>query len=181
MFYHRENLLQLERDLVSFLDVEELVKILGRTAIGGGNTQKLDFEYHSFVFAYRRSLDYLARGASALLKEEIKSFRDLPKLLRNHSNHEWVTRLIQIQETYAPKFGSFMTGDEGKSVRDQIAHYSHVPVGSLNVNVNGVFFAGGGENLDSNRKLADVLNDYIRLFRTVIAEVLDVMKHGMPK
>ena len=153
--------------------------MIGRSAIGGGNTQKLDFEYHSFVFAYRRSLDYLARGASALLKEEIKSFRDLPKLLRNHSKHDWVIKLIGIQATYAPKFGSFMTGDDGKSVRDQITHYSHVPAGSLNVNISGVFFAGGGENLDSNRQLADVLNNYVRLLRTVIAEMLEVMKQGL--
>lgn len=181
VLYHRENLLRLERDVLSFVDLDKLKELVGKSGFGGGNTQKLDFEYHGFVFAYRRGLDYLARGVAALLKEHFHSFRRLPTLLHNHSKHAWVCRLIDTHQQYSPKLETFLGTDDERSTRDKIAHYLHVPAGCLNANALGVFFAGGGESLDHSRKLGDVIDDYVRILRDLIRDFLSTMEEGLPK
>jgi hypothetical protein len=181
VLYHRENLLRMERDILSFIDRDTLATIVGKSAFGGGNTQKLDFEYHGFVFAYRRALDYLARGIAALLQQDFNSFRRLPDFLNEHVRHEWVTNLITIHAGYASKLDTFLGNRTDRSTRDKIAHYLSVPAGCLNVTADGIFFAGGGENLDASRTLASVTNEYDQLLRQVIGEVLPAIASGFPK
>lgn len=182
VFYHYENLLQIEREILSFRDIDRLIQLMGRWgAIGGGNTQKLDFEYHAFVFAYRRTLDYLSRGIAALVREECKSYKHLPASLQNHSNKPWVRRIIDMHSKYADRLETFVHAARGHSTRDRIAHYVHVPAGCLNVNAQGVFFAGGGENLQSTNRLGEVTGEYVHTLREVLTECLLSMADGMPK
>ena len=181
VLYHRENLLRMERDLISFLDLDRLVAAAGQSSFGGGNTQKLDFEYHGFVFAYRRALDYLARGIAALLHQNFNSFRRLPDLLAAHTKHAWVTQLIEVHSRYTPTLDTFLGNRTDRSTRDRIAHYTHVPAGCLNVNVQGVFFAGGGEELDPSRTLGVVIDGYVHTLRHLLADVLQTIADGHPK
>lgn len=182
VFYHYENLIRIERQLLAFRDIERLVDIMGNSStMAGGNTQKLDFEYHGFVFAYRRTLDYLARGVAALLHQDFKSFRRLPDFLENHTRHAWVYKLIEIHAAHTPNLDTFLGNRTDKSTRDQIAHYIHVPAGCLNVNVDGVYFVGGGEGLDRSNSLATVTNNYIQTLQQLLGEFLPAIASGFPK
>jgi hypothetical protein len=181
VYYHRDNLLRIERDILAFPRMQELMALVGNSAIGGGNTQKLDFEYHAFIFAYRRSLDYLARAIASLLKQEFHSFRELPVSLKAHAQHEWDQRIIDIHRKYAPRLGSFLSKSEEKSTRDLIAHYMHVPAGCLNVNATGIFLAGGGEKLSSENTLGSVIHSYVQTLEDIVKETFDAVKSGFPK
>ena len=56
VFYHCENMLRMEREVLSFRDIDLLIPLMGKSAMGGGNTQKLDFEYHAFIFLISKML-----------------------------------------------------------------------------------------------------------------------------
>lgn len=181
VFYHCENLAGMEREVLSFRDIELLIPLIGRSAIGGGNTQKLDFEYHAFIFAYRRTLDYLSRGIAALVKEDCKSYNKLAASLQNHAQKPWVRQITDMHSEYAPRLKTFVHASRGHSTRDRIAHHLHVPAGSLNVNAQGVFFAGGGEDLEPSTKLERVMDEYIQTLREVLTICFSAMAVGMPK
>lgn len=181
VFYHRDNLLQIEQQLLSFPELKQLIEAMGSVGMGGGNTQKLDFEYHGFVFAYRRTLDYLTQAATALLRNDLKSFRDIPKLVKSYPTNDLVKTLVTIHGKYAHQLGTFLSDGAAKSVRDRLAHYNHVAAGALNVNASGVFIAGGGENLERDRQLGVVLNAYVCTLGEVISEMLSGMMQAIPK
>jgi hypothetical protein len=82
---------------------------------------------------------------------------------------------------YASKFDTFLGNRTDRSTRDKIAHYLSVPAGCLNVTADGIFFVGGGENLDASRTLAGVTNEYDQLPRQLIGEVLPAIASGFPK
>jgi hypothetical protein len=181
VFYHRENLLRIERDILSFIYLDKLVKTMGKTLMGGGNTRKLDFEYHAFVFAYRRSLDFLSRGIASLLKEDLHSFRKLPLLRNNHPECPWLEEILEIHLEFAPQLKSFIGTEKDRSIRDKLAHYLNVPAGALNVNSNGVFFSGVGEKVDHSTRLKDVIDNYIKILVKIFTVSLEAMSKGLPK
>jgi hypothetical protein len=181
VLYHQENLLRLERDVLSFLDIDRLISIVGRAAIAGGNSQKLNFEYHAFVFAYRRALDYLAIAIASLLRQDFRSFRRLPTLLDRHVDKAWVCQALAIHSKYAPRLKTFLGSETEMSARDKIAHYLSVEAACVNVNAQGLFLAGGPEGLDHSTQLGVVIDEYVRILRDVIAESLTVMASGLPK
>lgn len=179
--YHRDNLLQFERELLAFPQLDDLKAALGHAGIGGGNTRKLDFEYHGFVFAYRRALDYLAQGVAAILKQHFRSFRRLPDLLQNHDVHGWTGELIKMHSDVAPRLRAFLGTETNRSTRDRIAHYEHVAAGVVNVNTSGLFLAGGGENLGLGGKLSTVIGNYIMELQHVLDATLKVLVIALPK
>lgn len=181
VFYHCENLTRIEREVLSFRDINLLIPLIDRSVIGGSNTQKLNFEYHAFIFAYRRTLDYLSRGIAALVKEECKSYNKLLASLQNHSDKPWVRQITDMHLKYATRLETFVHPARGHSTRDRIAHYLHVPAGCLNVSAKGIFFVGGGENLEHSNRLGDVINSYVLTLREVLAECFFSMVAAMPK
>jgi hypothetical protein len=181
VFYHSENLLRMEREVLSFHDRDTLTKLMGRSAFGGGNTQKLDFEYHAFIFAFRRTLDYLSRGIAALVREECKSYNKLPSALRNHATKPWISQILEMHTQHAPHLTTFVHQDRGYSTRDKIAHLLHVPAGSLNVNAQGLFFAGGGESLEPSNRLTEVIGLHLNTLRKILAQCFSSIAAGMPK
>jgi hypothetical protein len=180
VLYHQSNLSQLERNVLSFRQLSKLLERLDRTTIGGGKTQKLDFEYQAFVFAFRRSLDYFARGVACLLKQEFPSFRRLPVILERNRDRKWVQDLLIIHGKYVPLLGTFLSDETKRSTRDELAHYCHVPAGCLNVNAKGVCLFGGGEDLREEQRLVEVLNSYIEHLCGILTESFEAIERGYP-
>jgi hypothetical protein len=192
VFYHCENILRIEREVLSFHDIEILISLMSKSksTIGGGNTEKLNFEYHAFIFAYRRTLDYLSRGVvTALIKEECKSYNKLPNSLKNHSKKPWVQQIIDMHSQYASQLKAFVHPNRGYSTRDRITHFQHVPAGCLNVTEQGIFFVGGGENLNINEQgifvlgdpLRKVIDTYVFTLQDILTQCFSSMAAGMPK
>jgi hypothetical protein len=181
VYYHRDNMVRIENEILFFGKKTELLAFIGNGSIGIGNTQKLDFEYQAFVFAYRRSLDYLARAIASLLKQEFHSFRTLPKDLDPYGTQNWVRLLVAMHKKHLPRLYSFLSDGQTKSTRDLIAHYMHVPAGCLNVNAKGIFFMGGGERLSGSLTLGTVLQDNIETLEGILFEAFEAIKVGFPK
>ena len=181
VLYHYDNLRRMERDIVALYENEHLKTLAAQSFFGGGNTRKLDYEYHGFVFAFRRTLDYLARGIAALLHQDFNSFRRLPDFFKSHTKHAWIIRLIEVHSRYTPQLVTFLGNRIDRSTRDRIAHYTHVPAGCLNLNRYGVFFAGGGENLDNSQPLGIVIEGYIETLSKLLGDVFQCIAEGHPK
>jgi len=147
--YHANRLKDMERDIVDALSTIDFANAipLGST-VGVGGTDRMDFEYHAFIFAARRSLDYMTKGIAAYFRQTFHSFRNLPSTLQRFSNNPVAMSLVAAHAKVAPDVAFLLSDGSNKSVRDLIAHYRHVDVGALNLTHNGLFFAGGGENLN---------------------------------
>lgn len=142
-----------------------------------GNMRQLDFEYHAFVMAYRRCLDYLSWGFSTYFKQSQNSYNKFKKTLERAQPRSVAEALIAVYETHIEKF-SFVIGTErGQSLRDRIGHSEFVQAATINVGSNGHRFVGGGENLrisdpKDDRKFSEILNGKAHDLHKCISEFL---------
>lgn len=151
-----------------------------------GRMRQLDFEYHAFVLAYRRCLDYLAWGLSAYFNQRQNSYRKLAKTLISAHPIAVAQALKRVYDCHSKKF-EFVMGDErGKSIRDRIGHSEFVQAANINVGANGHRFVGGGEKLrfadpTDERALSEILkgrtldlheciSDFLDSFRSAVVE-----------
>ena len=143
--------------------------------------RQLDFEYHAFVIAYRRCLDYLAWGLSTYFKERQNSYRGFGKALASAHPRTVAAALKVVYDRHSQKF-EFVMGDErGKSLRDRISHNQFVQAATINVGTNGHRFVGGGENLrlsdpTDNRSLSEILNGRAADLHTCISDFLTTFR-----
>lgn len=147
--YHMTRLVQIESDVEAALSKIDFQSVIPTgSAVGVGGTNRMDYEYHAFVFAARRSLDYLTLGLAAYFRETFNSFRRLPKSIGQHRNEPVAVALLKVQARVAPRLGFLLSDGADKSIRDLIAHHRHVDVGTLNLTNKGLSFVGGGEKLN---------------------------------
>lgn len=144
--YHLGRLTQIETAVNAALSRHDFTKQLPPNSVASiGRMRQLDFEYHAFVIAYRRCLDYLAWGLSTYFKERQNSYRGFGKALASAHPRTVAAALKVVYDRHSQKF-EFVMGDErGKSLRDRISHNQFVQAATINVGTNGHRFVGGGE------------------------------------
>lgn len=160
--YHLSRIDEIESEVENYLGRQDLSKIPKGFFHAIGNTQKLDVEYHAFVFAYRRTLEYFAAGVAAYFKSECNSFKGLPSILeRPKAPIEITVPLQRLYNEHKPQFEFVLTHEDGhRSVRDTISHYEFVSAGVFNLTCEGFRLIGGAEKLalsDTPSRLRDVL------------------------
>jgi hypothetical protein len=190
--YHFGRLKQLEDAAREIMAKHDLSKhIPPNSAVGFGSMHKLDFEYHAYVLAYRRSLDYLAWGLSTYFKQKQSSFQRFGRLLAGAHPSDVAAAVKAVYDRHSPSFAFVMDEERGRSVRDRLTHREFVPAGNFNVTPYGFSLFGGGEKLGLGphngrspfeaRPLADVLEerraalhaclaDFLETFRTAVIE-----------
>lgn len=175
--YHASKLLELETAINSLLRSSELgTKMPKQSTMGIGGTRKMDIEYQAFILACRRCLDYLAVGLLAYFKGESNGFRKLPKSLPRKGKPSVVQAITDAHGRHLAKL-AFVLGEGKGSVRNRIAHYEAVPAGCFNVTADGVFLAGGGEDLrpsnDGWPTLHSAIQQRLQAIRECVDDVLD--------
>jgi hypothetical protein len=177
--YHLRRLKQIEasvNDVLSRYDFSNQFPSNSVAAIG--RMRQLDFEYHAFVLAYRRCLDYLAWGLSTYFKEKQNSYKKFAKTLASAHPRMVAQALKLVYDRHSQKF-EFVMGDErGKSLRDRIGHSEFVQAATINVGVNGHRFVGGGEKLrlsdpTDKRSLSEILEGRTRDLHECLSDFLD--------
>lgn len=186
--YHLSRVKQIEMSVNAVLsryDFADQIPINGVAAFG--RMRQLDFEYQSFVLAYRRCLDYLAWGLSTYFKAQQNSYRRLRKTLISASPTSVASALIAAYDRHSEKFKFVIGNERGKSTRDRISHYEFVQAATINVGIDGHRLVGGGEELKladpaDRRSLAEILttrlvdlhacvSDLLATFRTAVTEL----------
>ncbi len=194
--YHLGRLTQIESAVNAVLSRYDFTKELPPNSVAAiGRMRQLDFEYHSFVIACRRCLDYLAFGLSTYFQERQSSYKRFgEKTLVSAHPRSVATALKEVYDRHCQKF-EFVMGDErGRSLRDRIGHNEFVQAATINVDANGYRFVGGGENLrlsdpTDNRPLSEILNgraaglhtcisDFLTTFRTVVTGLSEDSGNG---
>ncbi|MCL4559313.1 MAG: hypothetical protein M1281_01705 [Chloroflexi bacterium] len=146
-YYHRDNLIEIEKQVLDELQNHNYKKALGNSTLGLGNTLRWDFEYQAFILAVRRCLDYLVRALAAFFKNDFHSYHRFSVFLKSQKPEIVAEKLCEVHSSYLAKF-SFVTSEgSNKSIRDRISHYEYVPVGTINLSSRGFLLAGGGEEL----------------------------------
>jgi hypothetical protein len=175
--YHFEKIVNIEKTVIETLDKRNYKEFLGDSAVAFGNSLALDFEFQSFVLAYRRCLDLLTRAMSSFFRQEFHSFRKLPKVFISYNPLSVATALIEVHEKYAKDF-KFVLSEEGeKSIRDLISHYKFVNAGAININKFGFKFAGINEQLfdrlEANDSFSTILDRKLNALGHCIKDMLD--------
>jgi hypothetical protein len=180
--YHLGRLTQIETAVNSVLSRYDFTKQLPPNSVAGiGRMRQLDFEYHAFVLACRRCLDYLAWGLSTYFKQQQNSYRKFGKALASAHPTPVAAALKAVYNRHSQKF-EFVMGDErGKSLRDRISHNEFVQAATINVGIAGHRFVGGGENLrlsdpTDNRSLSEILNGRATDLHTCISDFLTTFR-----
>ena len=181
VLYHFRRLSDLEAEVMERISKRNYREALGNGSVGIGNTVIWDFEYQAFVMAYRRCLDYLTRGLATFFKHEFHSFRDLPKKMENLKPQNVATALVGVHARHSRNFSFVITAGNTKSVRDQIAHYHPVSVGTINLSRHGFILFGGAEDLSASNehnhdkaRLTEALVQRVRMLKDCIDEMLTV-------
>ncbi|HEV3428276.1 MAG TPA: hypothetical protein VG320_10400, partial [Paraburkholderia sp.] len=130
-------------------------------------------------------LEYFAGAIAAYFKSDCNSFKEMPKAI---SRPKTPTKLYeQLNQLHASGLESFAfvlsAGNNGRSIRDEIAHYSFVSAGCVNLSARGFVLAGGGEGLEpfsglsltealKSRvdQLSGFLNESLRIFTDTLRE-----------
>ena len=138
--YHRDNIERIELELVrrlrnAFPD--------GSWPEGGSASLSLpviDHEYIAYLFAARRTLDYLAQAVSVLFGRHAHSIKNLASDLEYGTPGQLSSQAAVVSAEVLTRFPELLTGPGApKSERDQAAHFSPVKPASLTV----IFFPGG--------------------------------------
>jgi hypothetical protein len=160
--YHAQNICQLESAVVTTASQLYQGTLQPGTALGGGNIRRIEFEYHAFVFAYRRSWEYLGRAVGFFFKQNIRSVKDFQSESaaqrirtspRGKELPDVADKVVRLIQTLLKEDAGSFSSEHKRSVRDRLAHYEHVSAGTLNVTNTGeglrVALFGGGEELRS--------------------------------
>ncbi len=174
--YHFGNIKAIESAVHSVLQDRDLSTIPPNQTVAVGNTQKLEFEYHAYVFAYRRTLEYLSRAMAGYLKCDCSSFNRFSKVLTAKRSSNVATRLQVVCDEFDEQFAFVVSdGNEGVSVRDRISHYEFTSAGSYNLTRDGFRLIGGGEVLHLIGKagtLSEALEERLRVLDAFLSKML---------
>ncbi len=194
--YHLGRLTQIESAVNAVLSRYDFTRELPTNSVAAiGRMRQLDFEYHSFVIACRRCLDYLAFGLSTYFQERQSSYKRFgEKTLVSAHPRIVAAALKEVYDRHCQKFDFVMGDERGRSLRDRIGHNEFVQAATINVDANGHRFVGGGENLrlsnpTDNRSLSEILkgrtaglhtciSDFLTTFRTVVTELSENPGNG---
>lgn len=182
VLYHFRRLSDLESEVMEKISKRNYLHALGdSTSVGIGNTLKWDFEYQAYVFAYRRCLDYMARGLAAFFKHSFNSFADLSGQLKKMKPQKAAVAnaLAEVHKKHRGNFAFVMSKGEKQSVRDKIAHYEWITAGTINLTPHGFVLVGGGEALSFTGNqppplLTEVLASRTRMLKACVDEMLTV-------
>jgi hypothetical protein len=175
---------------------EGIARICKSTMVGQGSGPEtfgfrapiLGFEYHAFLFALRRTLDYLAGGVAAYFKRESHSIRRLAKSLDGAEPSEMVAEVQSVLAAALPNLKSVLSEGEDRSVRDRVAHWQVVDAGFFNLRWDGsgevvIELVGGGEELPAfsnvdaeTAPLAAVLHKQLSVAEDLVFSIVDRLK-----
>jgi len=186
-YYHCRNIERIE------LDVDAIARRAHGTTpsdMPETNTsfaaRTLTYEYQAFLFALRRSFDYLGGGlCQGFGCPPPTSFKDVPKMLRQADVEDRAAadaisaKVTPIRKAFPDVFGD----QKGLSLRDQVAHRLSVPGGQFTLWFRAgypvaVELNGGGENLpltgnhtEAPRRLCAILLDRLVRLEDVFMEL----------
>jgi hypothetical protein len=140
-YYHYNNFMILEQKIIS-LGLEKLPNIQTPNGFHTGvhMSNKLDFEYQAFVFALRRTMEYLAISAAAFFKRESHSIRNLQTSIRAAEPKDINDRINAKLDKHLNKLSDILSGADDWSIRDKIAHLKTVNAWmSINYTPDGTY------------------------------------------
>ena len=151
--YHCDNVRNYERRIgEAVAPLLEATERRGFT-IGAGQHEKLDAEFHAYLFAVARLLEYLCRAVAAYFRLETRSLRKLLPKLESAEPRIKAASILNTIQSFEDQLGRFwVRTDSVKPTRDWLAHYHYVQSGCLNmmVTMNGtvcVSLFGGPDKL----------------------------------
>jgi hypothetical protein len=138
--YHRDHIERIEVELVRRL--REAYPEGSRP--GGGSAAMrmpvVGHEYVAYLFAARRTLDYLAQAVSVLFGRWVHSIKNLATDLQYGKPDDLAAKAAKISGDVTARFPELLTGPgEPRSERDEAAHFSPVEPAQLSV----IFFPDG--------------------------------------
>lgn len=156
-YYHCSRITRIEIDSIAAISRFEpdILRVMGSrpSTIAYGSTRQLDYEYQAYLFAYRRTLEYLAGAIAACFKAECHSIRDLSKSLTKYQPKDLTERVASTLGKGLANMTDVLPPDSAvrRSPRDQTAHWSPASAGSFNLFLgeHGIQIGviGGGEDL----------------------------------
>lgn len=183
--YHQRNVATLERAILRVCQAayQEGLPVGKPTTMSFG-ADRLTCEYHAFLFAMRRSFEYLSNALVVYFDRDSKSFRKLPRALNGAAPTEVVASLAQKVEKALSDFEDVLGRPDARATRDRVAHRRPERPAEINVEFRpdgqvSLMMIGGAEQLqlivptgDFKPQLGELLEQRVRRFERVVFELL---------
>jgi hypothetical protein len=150
--YHRDNIAQIEKQIIGLLRGHgDVFRRRNRSATTAFVVPVLGFEYAAYLFAERRTLEYLAVAVATFFGKQCHRIRKLDVAIADAPLCQQRDLILRRLREDLPSFGLDRT--DGRSARDRIAHWEAVDAGVFNVvtcppDHIRIALVGGGEELD---------------------------------
>ena len=95
----------------------------------GFPSRQLTAEYQAFVFALRRTADYLAGVVAAFFKTDGHRIRGIADTIKDKEPADYAAAVATALDNALRDLPGLLTDDDGVSVRDRLAHFEHVDAG----------------------------------------------------
>jgi hypothetical protein len=186
--YHQCNGASLEREiLLTCRTAYQSGPPVSKTIVMSFGAAKLTCEYHAFLFALRRSFEYLNRALIAYFGRDSKSFRDLPKALNGAMPVAPASSLSANVGRVIGDFEDVLGQPAARAARDRVAHWRPEEPATINVEFKPdgdvlLRLIGGAEELEfeppgqEQQRLGPLLEQRVRRFERVVFELL----HELP-
>lgn len=175
--YHLDRVRTIEmkvREILSGYDFHSALPKGSSAAIG--RCRQADFEYQAFIFAYRRSLEYLAWGLSTYFAAETDSFKKFGRV-GTWKPEPVAQAMAASYSRHIDKFEFALSAERGRSVRDRLAHKEFIPAFHVNVGPFGyrLFTLEAGMRPET-RSLTDLLEERIQNLHACITDMLSTFR-----
>jgi hypothetical protein len=166
--YHRARVAAIEGQVEELVNanLDHFVPTDGTGRTTGFPCRPITSEYHAFLFAERRALDYLSVLLARFFDSNSSSIRRLHKAIAGKPPDE-LRRCLQLRlDRDLPAFGIVKGSHD--SARDRLAHREAVDAGSVNVIASReegarIIWVGGEEDLglgrESHMRLSSALDE----------------------
>lgn len=131
-YYHLSNIEAIERGVTALAVTHRHLWQPGQ-GVAGGNTARLDYEYQAFLFALRRTLEYLAKSVCAFFKQRHKSIKKVADTIKTAEPSDIRERVLATLKAGLDGLPSVLSLGPKRSPRDRLAHWETFDAGVLNI------------------------------------------------
>jgi hypothetical protein len=189
--YHCRNVQDLERQVIDIC-LAAVAELPGDMPTGTMNfgARRLTYEYQAYLFALRRSFDYLACGVVGRFGAgRSSSFKDIAKALKQPppAVASYAIGVITRAEAAVGEFPEVLSRGAHLAPRDTVAHYRSLDAGGFTIYLDPggpprIALTGGGERLSvwpgadlDMPRLTPLLQDQLRRFELLVFELIALL------
>ena len=181
--YHLSNIEGIEKAITEITLID-----LANATVSSFRANRLDYEYQAYLFALRRTFEYLGNSVGVMFRCKVTSILEVSKEIKHADPVDLRNAVITVLDSGIAQLSDILgpRADGKKTVRNRVGHISAVPAGRLRIYFGRgnprISIDGGGEELEmgdvfskTETRLSPVLRKQVQRVESMIGDVYAAM------